>query len=42
MSDDQYLLLGYGLCLGLLWGYAIRLWIASHALRKREASEGMK
>jgi hypothetical protein len=38
MSADQYLVLGYGLGIGLLWGYAMCLWVASWSLGRRDKS----
>jgi hypothetical protein len=36
MSTNQYLLLGYVVGLGLLWGYPLKLLLESMSLKKRE------
>jgi hypothetical protein len=36
MSGEGYLILGYIVGLGLLLSYAIMLWLAGRALKKRE------
>lgn len=38
MSDKAYLVLGYTVALGFLWGYAAILWWQFRTLRQREAS----
>lgn len=35
MNSSGYLLLGYSIALGLLWGYAALLWAQRRALRRR-------
>lgn len=41
MSGTQYVILGYAVGLGLLWGYALMLWVASmRAARVEREGEG--
>ena len=35
MTGNQYLLLGYAVSIGLLWGYALSLWLTSRALTRQ-------
>lgn len=37
MSIEQYVMLGYGISIVLIWGYAITLWVGTSALAKKEA-----
>jgi hypothetical protein len=37
-DSTPYLYLGYAVALALLWGYALSLWLAAHALRGRAKS----
>lgn len=36
MMGDDYLLLGYIAGLGLLWGYAVLLWLGGRSIDRRE------
>ncbi|MHC5023743.1 MAG: hypothetical protein ACYTGG_07510 [Planctomycetota bacterium] len=40
MTGEQYLLLGYIVALGMLWGYAAHLLWLSRSLRQREGARG--
>jgi len=35
MNSQQYVVLAYSLGLGLIWGYAISLWIAQYRQSRR-------
>ena len=37
MSSMQYAILGYAVSLTLMWGYVARLWLAHHAVGRRES-----
>jgi hypothetical protein len=38
VTNEQYLILGYAVAIGFLWGYAVLLWVESRKLRRRERS----
>jgi hypothetical protein len=38
MSGEGYLALGYTVALGLLWGYAMLIWLRRRSLRRHRAS----
>ena len=40
MNGTNFAILAYVVGLGLIWGYAISLWLASRNLAKREQHEG--
>jgi hypothetical protein len=40
MSGTMYVVLGYAIGLGLLWGYGLALVISARAMQRKERSEG--
>ena len=39
MSTNNYVILAYVIGLGLLWGYAVVLWLAGRSVARREQTE---
>ena len=40
MTGHDYLLMGYIAGLGLLWGYAILIWLGGRSIDRRERRKG--
>lgn len=40
LRQVQHVAFAYGVAILLLWGYALRIWLAGRALKKREGRAG--